>query len=36
MSEIIVKETKINIVKVNEQHYICLTDMINLKMETSL
>ena len=31
MSEILVKDTKINVIQVNEQDYICITDMLKAK-----
>ena len=31
MSKIVVKDTEINVVQINEEDYICLTDMIKAK-----
>ena len=36
MSKIIVKDTEINIIKVENEDYICITDMIKQKTEISL
>ena len=36
MSKIMVKDTEINIIKVENEDYICITDMIKQKTEISL